>query len=164
MISNKTIAFIGAGSMAEAMISGIVNAEKIPLHQIIVSNQSNKERLQQLEKAYGINGVLKENLDFNNIDMIVLAMKPKDAEKALQSIQDLLQPHQLILSVLAGITTSFIEQHVPSGQQVIRVMPNTSSMIGESATAISSGKYTTEQNMLIANELLKSIGKVYSIP
>jgi pyrroline-5-carboxylate reductase len=164
MISNKTIAFIGAGSMAEAMISGIVNAEKIPLHQIIVSNQSNKERLQQLEKAYGINGVIKENLDFDNIDIIVLAMKPKDAEKALQSIQDLLQPHQLILSVLAGITTSFIEQYAPLGQQVIRVMPNTSSMVGESATAISTGKYTTEQNMLIANELLKSIGKVYTIP
>src|SRR4051794_10943866 len=164
MISNKTIAFIGAGSMAEAMISGIVNAEKIPLHQIIVSNRSNKERLQQLEKTYGINGVIKENLDFDNIDIIVLAMKPKDAEKALQSIQDLLQPHQLILSVLAGITTSFIEQYAPLGQQVIRVMPNTSSMVRESATAISSGKYTTEQNMLIANELLKSIGKVYTIP
>ena len=91
-------------------------------------------------------------------------MKPKDAETALQSIQDLLQPHQLILSVLAGITTSFIEQHVPLGQQVIRVMPNTSSMVRESATAISSGKYTTEQNMLMANELLEAIGKVYIIP
>ena len=75
-------------------------------------------------------------------------MKPKDAEIALQSIRDSLQSHQLILSVLAGITTSFIEQMLPPGQQVIRVMPNTSSMIGESATAISSGKYTSEQNML----------------
>lgn len=164
MIRNKTIAFIGAGSMAEAMISGIVNSEKIPLQQIIVSNRSNKERLQQLEKTYGINGVTQENLNFNNIDVIVLAMKPKDAETALQAIRDSLQPHQLILSVLAGITTSFIEQHVPSGQQVIRVMPNTSSMIGESATAISSGKYTSEQNRLIATELLESIGKVYTIP
>jgi len=164
MLNNKTIAFIGAGSMAEAMISGIVNTGKIPLNQIIVSNRSNKERLQQIEKAYGINGVVKENLDFDNIDIIVLAMKPKDAETALQSIQDLLQPHQLILSVLAGITTSFIEQNVPSGQQVIRVMPNTSSMIGESATAISSGKLTSEQNMQMTNELLESIGKVYTIP
>ncbi|MCQ6275041.1 pyrroline-5-carboxylate reductase [Bacillus sp. V3B] len=164
MLSDKNIVFIGAGSMAEAMISGIVTAGKVPLDQITVSNRSNKDRLQELEKAYGINGVIKENLNFDNIDMIVLAMKPKDAETALQSIQDSLQPHQLILSVLAGITTSFIEQHVPSGQQVIRVMPNTSSMIGESATAISSGTYTSEQNMLIANELLQSIGKVYTIP
>ena len=76
-------------------------------------------------------------------------MKPKDAKTALQSIRDSLQPHQLVLSVLAGITTSFIEQHLPSGQQVIRVMPNTSSMIGESATAISSGKHTSEQNMTL---------------
>ena len=123
---------------------------------MIVSNRSNKERLHQLEKTYGINGVTRENLNFDNIDIIVLAMKPKDAETALQSIQDLLQPQQLILSVLAGITTSFIEQHLPSGQQVIRVMPNTSSMVRESATAISSGKYTSKQNMLLAKELLEA--------
>ena len=164
MLKNKTIAFIGAGSMAEAMISGIVKSGKIPLNQIIVSNRSNNERLQQLEKAYGINGVTKENLNFDNIDMIVLAMKPKDAKTAFQSIRNSLQPHQLVLSVIAGITTSFIEDLSPSGQQVIRVMPNTSSMIGESATAISSGKHTSEQNITLSKELFECMGEVYVIP
>lgn len=164
MLNNKTIAFIGAGSMAEAMISGIVKSGKIPLDQITVSNRNNNERLQQLEKAYGINGVTKENLNLDNIDMIVLAMKPKDAKTAFQSIRNSLQPQQLVLSVLAGITTSFIEDLSPSGQQVIRVMLNTSSMIGESATAISSGKHTSEQNITLSKELFECIGEVYVIP
>jgi pyrroline-5-carboxylate reductase len=164
MLNNKTIAFIGAGSMAEAMISGIVKSGKIPLDQITVSNRNNNERLQQLEKAYGINGVTKENLNFDNIDMIVLAMKPKDTKTAFQSIRNSLQPQQLVLSVLAGITTSFIEDLSPSGQQVIRVMPNTSSMIGESVTAISSGKHTSEQNITLSKELFECIGEVYVIP
>ena len=164
MLNKKTIAFIGAGSMAEAMISGIIAAGKIPLEQIIVSNRSNKERLKQLEETYEINGVTRENLNFNNIDMIVLAMKPKDAEIALQSIRDSLQPNHVVLSVLAGVTTSFIEQNLPFAQQVIRVMPNTSSMVRESATAISSGNHTSKQNMTLAKELLESIGEVYIIP
>ncbi|WP_071394429.1 pyrroline-5-carboxylate reductase [Bacillus tuaregi] len=164
MLENKRIAFIGAGSMAEAMIAGIVQSGKIPANQIIVSNRSNRERLIQLEEAYGINGVTSDELQHCQMDMIILAMKPKDAETALQSIRDFIQPHHIILSVLAGITTSFIENFFPTGQQVIRVMPNTSSMIRESATGISSGKYTLDENMVIAEKLLESIGKVYRIP
>ena len=56
MLENKTIGFIGAGSMAEAMISGILSAGKIPNNQIIVSNHSNKERLLQLEKSMELTG------------------------------------------------------------------------------------------------------------
>ncbi|MEW9049740.1 MAG: pyrroline-5-carboxylate reductase [Neobacillus sp.] len=164
MINKKKIAFLGAGSMAEAMISGIVESGQIPQNQIYVSNRSNLERLQHLEEVYGINGLTKENLPLDKMEIIVLAMKPKDAAASLQSINHSIKPNQLILSVLAGVTTSFLEQHLPPGQQVIRVMPNTSSMIGESATAISSGANTTKQNMKIAAELLQSIGEVYVIP
>jgi pyrroline-5-carboxylate reductase len=164
MISGKIIAFLGAGSMAEAMISGMINARKVSPNQIIVSNRSNKVRLEQLEEEYGVKGVARENLNLDKVDIIILAMKPKDAEASLQSIRDLLQPHQLILSVLAGVSTNFLEQNLFHGQQIIRVMPNTSSMIGESATAISSGKHTTKLNITIAKELLQSIGEVFLIP
>ena len=164
MLATKTIAFIGAGSMAEAMISGIVNAGRIPKEQIVVSNRKNHRRLQHLKEAYGINTVPIEKLNFSGIDLIVLAMKPKDAEISLQSIKHSLLPTQLILSVLAGVSTTFLEHHLPAGQQVIRVMPNTSSMIGESATAISSGTHTTTQNLTLAKELFQCIGEVFAIP
>ena len=103
------------------------------------------------------------NYRLSRHDIIILAMKPKDAEDAIQSIAPLLQPDQLIVSVIAGLQTSYIEGLLPSGQQVIRVMPNTSSMIGESATALSSGKHTTQQNMEMAKELFQCIGKVFII-
>jgi pyrroline-5-carboxylate reductase len=164
MLGKKKIAFIGAGSMAEAMISGIVHSKKVPPKNTIVTNRSNNHRLIELQKKYGITGVNRDNLDISNFDIIVLAMKPKDAETSLISMFDTIKPNHLFLSVLAGITTSFIEKNVPLGQQVIRVMPNTSSMIGESATAISTGKHTSKQNISIAEELLQCIGEVYVIP
>ncbi|MDJ1631153.1 hypothetical protein QNN00_15835 [Bacillus velezensis] len=70
-------------------------------------------------------------------------MKPKDAEIALVALKRRIQPHQIILSVLAGITTSFIQQSLHDRQPVVRVMPNTSSMIGESATVAAFGDHVS---------------------
>ncbi|WP_110114839.1 pyrroline-5-carboxylate reductase [Bacillus sp. CGMCC 1.16541] len=163
MLKNKTVAFLGAGSMAEAMISGMVQAEKLPANQIIVTNRSNEERLHELQAKYGVKGMKREELVFDDVDVFILAMKPKDIDVALDSIKSHLKPHQLLLSVLAGISTSYMEDHLANGQQVIRVMPNTSSMMGESATAMSPGQHTAMDNVMVAKELLTCIGEVYII-
>ncbi|MCM3616142.1 pyrroline-5-carboxylate reductase [Sutcliffiella horikoshii] len=163
MLKEKVIGFIGAGSMAEAMISGIVASEIIPAKNVVVSNRSNIERLLELEDKYGVRGVMKQDLDMNELDIIILAMKPKDIEIALASLKDQLNSSQLLLSVLAGISTSYMEDGLNSGQPVIRVMPNTSSMIGESATAISAGSHVAMDHIVDTKVILETIGKVYSI-
>ncbi|MGR3764577.1 pyrroline-5-carboxylate reductase [Rossellomorea sp. NS-SX7] len=163
MLKNKTVAFLGAGNMAEAMISGTVQSGKIPKNQIIVSNRSNKEKLHDINEKYGVRTLLKDQLPFEEIDILILAMKPKDIDKALDSINHLVNKDTVIMSVLAGITTSHMEEQLPAGQSVIRVMPNTSSMLKESATAISAGRFTSEEDMKNAKELLSSIGEVYVI-
>lgn len=53
----QRIAFLGAGNMAEAMISGFIQSEKLPPDQIIVTNRSNEERLVELKLKYGIQAV-----------------------------------------------------------------------------------------------------------
>ncbi|WP_226681399.1 pyrroline-5-carboxylate reductase [Sutcliffiella horikoshii] len=163
MLKEKVIGFIGAGSMAEAMISGIVASEIIPANNVVVSNRSNIDRLMELEGKYGVRGVMKQDLNMNELDIIVLAMKPKDIETALASLKDQLNSSQLLLSVLAGVSTSYMEEGLNPGQPVIRVMPNTSSMIGESATAISAGKHVAMDHIVDTKVILETIGKVYTI-
>ncbi|APH05606.1 pyrroline-5-carboxylate reductase [Bacillus weihaiensis] len=163
MLHDKTIAFLGAGSMAEAMISGLVKSEKIPAHKIIATNRSNQERLSALEAKYGIKGIKLDSLQFDQIDVFILAMKPKDVDIALDNLKLHINSNQLILSVLAGITTTYLEQNLHNGQQVVRVMPNTSSTIGESATAISPGHETSDEQLIFTQELLGCIGEVYTI-
>ncbi|WP_339145915.1 MULTISPECIES: pyrroline-5-carboxylate reductase [unclassified Sutcliffiella] len=163
MLNEKVIGFIGAGSMAEAMISGIVASEIIPAKNVVVSNRSNIDRLMELEDKYGVRGVMKQDLNINELDIIVLAMKPKDIEIALASLKDQLNSSQLLLSVLAGVSTSYMEEGLNPGQPVIRVMPNTSSMIGESATAISAGKHVAMNHIVDTKVILETIGKVYTI-
>jgi pyrroline-5-carboxylate reductase len=163
LLINQTVAFLGAGSMAEAMIAGLVRTEKIPSKQIFVTNRSNQERLQELQQKYMITGKKIVDLDFSEIDIFILAMKPKDVERALHEIKGKVKPGQLVISVAAGISASFIEQHLPKGQPLIRIMPNTSSMIGESATAISPGQNAGPETIKLVKELLSCIGTVFVI-
>ncbi|MEZ7792057.1 pyrroline-5-carboxylate reductase [Niallia circulans] len=163
MLKDKTVAFLGAGSMAEAMIAGAIQARKLSSNQIIVTNNRNSLRLQELASKYGVRTVPKEQLPYKDIDLFILAMKPKGASEALFSLKERLEPEQVVISILAGITTGFMEDHLQEGQQVIRVMPNTSSMVQQSATAVTSGQFTRAENVEVVKELLQAMGKVFVI-
>ncbi|MDR7072340.1 pyrroline-5-carboxylate reductase [Fictibacillus barbaricus] len=160
MLKYRNITFIGAGSMAEAMISGLINKEGIAPNQITAANHSNIQRRIELIDKYEINAVSFDEVSLNNTDMIILAVKPKQAELVLQQLKPNLQDHHIILSVLAGISTGFMEEIITKELPVIRVMPNTSSMIGESITGISAGKYVNKDHLDLAQELSEAIGKV----
>jgi pyrroline-5-carboxylate reductase len=163
MLREKTVAFLGAGSMAESMISGIVQVGIIPAENIYVTNRSNQLRLEELNHVYGVNAVDQNALPYEEIDLFILAMKPQGAADALRALKDKVRADQVVISVLAGISTTFMEDHLSMNQQVVRVMPNTSSMIQESATALSPGRHTAVDNVLAVKELLSCMGKVFLI-
>ncbi|GGE43946.1 pyrroline-5-carboxylate reductase 1 [Pullulanibacillus camelliae] len=158
---NGNIVFFGAGSMAEAMIAGMVASGTIPLEQIQVTNKSNPERLNALKEKYNIQITPREALELQSADLLILAMKPKDIEDALDRLKDQLMPHHVVISLLAGISTAFIEKRLGNHTRVIRVMPNTSSTIGESATAMATGQFVSNEDKQKVEELLKACGAVY---
>lgn len=155
---NKKIAFIGAGSMAEAIISGIVKAETLQEEQIVVTNKDNRERINRLQQKYQIESIMDKQKVTDNADIIILATKPYDLEAAIYSVRPYIKSNQLIISVLAGISTDYITSLVGNDAPVIRAMPNTSASIGHSATAISAGKYATDNHVQEAEALFKTIG------
>ncbi|PKR85577.1 pyrroline-5-carboxylate reductase [Heyndrickxia camelliae] len=160
MMMNQSIAFLGAGPMAEAILSGLINKQIIPAHQIYVKNHSNKDRLYELQKKYKIQ---IDSFDLEKVDIIVLAMQPKNLEQALQSIKNKISANQLIVSIVTSVNTGFIEDHLGGKPQIIRVMPNTPSMVGESATALSSGTYPSNHSVGLAMEIFRGIGEVFQI-
>src|SRR3954471_24492932 len=99
----KKIAIIGAGSMAEAFISGILENKLIDRSNIWVTNHANKERLANLESQYGISCTYDLNTLFEGADIVMLAMKPKDAASAIDYIRKHLTDQMLVVSVLAGV-------------------------------------------------------------
>ncbi|MEH7383067.1 pyrroline-5-carboxylate reductase ProI [Bacillus sp. JJ1533] len=163
MEMKQNIVFVGAGSMAEAMISGMLQKELFLPGQISVMNRSNHSRLEELNNTYGvkISQNIKETI--KNAGIIILAIKPKDVAEAVLAIKDFVTEKQLIISVLAGVATTTITDLLNKEVAVVRAMPNTSAAIGKSATALSVGMYANENHLLIARQLFETIGIVTTV-
>jgi len=154
----KKIAIIGAGSMAEALISGIIENELIDKKHIWVTNHGNKNRLQLLEERYGISSTYELNTLFEGADIVMLAMKPKDAESAVDKIREYLTEDMLIVSVLAGVSMSTIETLARKPLSIARSMPNTSAAVGKSATAIAVNERVTAEQLETIKSLFETVG------
>lgn len=154
----KKIAFIGAGSMAEAFISGILENSLIDRKNVWVTNNSNEERLKRLSDTYGVRTTYDLNELFAGADIVILSMKPKDAATAIQYIREYLTERMLVVSVLAGVSMSTIETLARLPIAVVRAMPNTSAAVGKSATAVAVNERVTPQQIELMKDLFGTVG------
>lgn len=152
------ISIIGAGSMAEAMISGMVSNNVVKSGQIYVTNRSENSKLSYLNQKYGVQITYNLQDLFHLTNIVILAVKPKDAKEVLQKISSYLQPDTLIISVIAGVSISTIENILNIHAPIIRAMPNTSAAIGLSATAIAKNSLVNNDHLNLALSLLSAIG------
>ena len=158
---SEQICFIGAGSMAEAIIRGLIEQKTALPSQICVVNRQNRDRLAELHDRYGIAAPQAEEDKLNAVqqaDVIVLAMKPKDASAAIRDIGKLFKEKQLIVSVIAGLSIRTIANLMEAKPPIVRTMPNTSSTIGEGVTGISFSAHVTEEQRQTALSIFNSIG------
>src|SRR5699024_7240518 len=107
----------------------------------------NEVRLQELHDKYEVTPIVDKQEVVTDAEVIVLSMKPKDLQSALDEIIPYLVPGQLIISVIAGIEEAHIRALIGKNIPIIRTMPNTSAMIGASATGIAQGKYKRQIHM-----------------
>jgi pyrroline-5-carboxylate reductase len=160
----KKLVFIGAGSMAEAMISGIIENKLLNSKNIWVTNKANKEKLSVLHQQYGVTGSYDLNKLFTDADAVVLAMKPKDAATAISEIRNYLSDDVLIISVLAGISINTIEVQAGKQLAIARAMPNTSAAVGKSATGIAVNNSVSTSQMEAIKQLFETIGFAAFVP
>ncbi|WP_442594731.1 pyrroline-5-carboxylate reductase [Neobacillus sp. D3-1R] len=154
----KKIAIIGAGSMAEALISGMISNHFIDSKNIWVTNRSNQERLQELESKYQISTTYSLKELTTEVDIIILAMKPKDAGIALEGLKDFLTENTLLVSVLAGVSIQTIQKLVGTSNSIVRAMPNTSATIGMSATGLAFNEKATQKQIHLVDTMFNTIG------
>jgi pyrroline-5-carboxylate reductase len=154
-------AIIGAGVMGETLLSGLVRAGR-RVDQLMVG-EKRAERARELEDRYGV-AVVSNREAAAKADTVALVVKPQDMADVLAEIAPDLRAGQLLVSLAAGITTSFIESRVPAGVAVVRVMPNTPALVDEGMAAIAPGSHCDESHLAEAESLMASTGKVLRIP
>jgi pyrroline-5-carboxylate reductase len=151
------IAFIGAGNMNSAIISGLIKNGYNP-ENIIVSNPSEAKR-STLAKQLGIHQTADNEHATNFADVIVLGVKPHFITEVCEKIGKNIDVSQkCFISVAAGCTIAQIEQALGQQCAVIRTMPNTPAQLGHGVTGIFASTQVSEQQKLFTQSLMSSVG------
>ena len=158
MFENKKIAVIGAGKLGEALISGMIDAGIVRKEQFIAT-AAHRERIDHIGKKLGIATTLSNGEAVRQSRLVLLCVKPQTAEEVLRQITDDLTPDHLVISVVASVTTRFIENILDKPVPVIRTMPNTPCLIKKGMTAIAPGKHATADQVLQARKIFDAIGR-----
>ena len=163
-IRTVSVGFLGAGRMATALARGFCNGE-LSASRIMAVDPYPQARA-DFKNSIGDGVVVchAPATDFFQTDVLILAVKPQVIREALSQLTERLRPEQLIVSIAAGIRLSQLEDQLPAGTRVIRVMPNTPCLIGAGASGISAGSHATTADLDLVSELLESVGIVEAIP
>jgi pyrroline-5-carboxylate reductase len=161
-MTERRAAFLGGGKMGEALISGLIRSGGRSAEELMVSCRR-EERAQELAGKYGVHATLNNADGVAWADTLVLTVKPQDIERLLGQIGRV-RPDQLVISFAAGVRTSFVEKHLPTGVPVVRVMSNVPVMVDEAMSVVSAGSHALDKHLSVAEELLSYVGKVLRLP
>ncbi len=157
MSLGKTIAFLGAGNMAEALVKGLLRAHVAVPSEILCTDRR-LERGGELTHKYGVR-FQKDNLEaVREAAIVVLSVKPQAMNKLLMEIRPALDQSKLVISIAAGVPIEAIERQVGHGVRIIRCMPNTPALVGAGATALAPGEHATEADLAQAKALFEAVG------
>ena len=156
-LKNKTIAFLGAGNMGEALIRGLLAAKTVMPSRIVAADVR-PERLGELAKAYGIRTTDDNAKAVAEADIVLLAVKPQQMSAVLAPLKSANADRKLFISIVAGVTTARIEGELGGKTRVVRVMPNTPALVGAGAAALAKGANATDDDLATAESILKAVG------
>ena len=150
------IAIVGVGVMGETILSGLLRAGWPVDGLIAVDHRA--DRIDEIASHYGVRTTsLPEAAAQATTVMVVV--KPNDARGVLAEIGAAMRPGTLVVSLCAGLTTAQLEERLPVGTPVVRVMPNTPAQVSEGMSAISAGGAATPEHLRRATELMSAVGK-----
>jgi pyrroline-5-carboxylate reductase len=155
-LSNRTIATVGSGVMAEAMIAGLLRGELVEPGRVVASHPRS-ERREHLSREYGIRTVAGNIDAIADADVILFAIKPQMLGRVGREIGPHLRRGQLVLSVIAGATTRALTGTL-GHDQVIRAMPNTPARLGKGMTVWYATPETSPDQRVQAAALLGALG------
>jgi len=159
MLKEK-IGFIGGGKMGEALIKGVLRA-KLSSSDKIIASDVDKKRCQILEEETGIRTAHENKKITSASDVIILAVKPNVMGSILEELKGDITPEHLVVSIAAGIPLSFIESFLNKDCRVVRVMPNTPCLVGETAAGYALGKNATRNDGELVGQILNAVGKSF---
>lgn len=161
LLKSMKIGFIGAGNMTQALVKGMVESKEIKPDHILVSNRT-EGKLLKLSEQFHVQTRSHNQEIIAECDVVILAVKPQDFSTALEGLTGNFNEHQIIISLAAGIPFDSLEKQIPSGR-LVRLMPNTPSLIGRGVIGFMSLDETDEFVTSLMEDLFGSLGYVLEV-
>jgi pyrroline-5-carboxylate reductase len=155
-LAGRSIATVGSGVMAEAIIAGLLRGQLVSAGSIVASHPR-ADRRESLERAHGIRTVESNAAAVEGADIVLLGIKPQMLARVGREVRGRLRPGQLVISVLAGATTRALAGHL-GHREVVRSMPNTPAQLGKGVTVWYATPETSAEQREQAATLLSALG------
>lgn len=161
------IAIIGGGNMGEALLAGLLAAGR-PVKDLVVAERYG-ERARELSEKYSV--LVTSVADaVENAAMVIVAVKPQDVDSVIEefaknvtdSSRD--SAEQVLVTIVAGLTTEYVESKLPAGAAVVRVMPNTPVKVGAGASALAKGRFASNEQVNDVAALFECVGTAAIVP
>jgi pyrroline-5-carboxylate reductase len=156
---DKHIAILGAGNMGSALMKGIINAKLTPPRKIILCDVD-QNKLQILMTEWKVRSTLDLKEAVKTSDILLLCVKPQTVSKVLGVIKESIRPDHLLISIVAGVRITFIQQMIETKLGIVRTMPNIAATVDEGAAAIAFGEHVTAEQQKIAEAIFEAVGDV----
>lgn len=154
------VVVVGGGVMGGAIASGLV---RDGWRQVVVVEAMPARRAELAAEA-GLTVVGEWGQVATAAEVVVLAVKPKDAGAALDELAPSLGSGTMVLSVCAGVTLAALAAHLPDATPIVRVMPNTPAQIGLGMAVLSPNPAVSDQQLDLASRLMAAVGEVITLP
>ena len=149
------LAVVGAGAMGEALLAGWLASGWGADDVVIVDAFA--PRVQELESRHGVRGVTMA--EAAAATTIVLAVKPQQVSNVLATLSRSIGADTVVVCIAAGVTLEQLADGLPEGQSVVRVMPNTPSLVGEGMAGVVAGTHATAEQRDDVVGLFEAVGK-----
>ncbi len=156
-MEQRTISFIGAGNMARSIISGLISSG-YSAKKIIATGPSADKR-QHLQQCYGVNTTADNHAAVVDSDVVVLAVKPQMMEQVCAEFADINFDNKLVISIAAGINVKRLQQMIGHKVDLVRVMPNTPSLIGKGMSGLYADSRVNNNDKQFAGDLMAAVGE-----
>ena len=156
------IAIVGGGNMGEALLAGLLAAGR-PARDIVVAERY-PQRARQLADRYSV--LVTSVADaVEHAGVVIVAVKPQDVDSVVEEFAKSVTAakdgtERVLVTIVAGLTTAYLESKLPAGAPVVRVMPNTPAKVGAGASGLAKGRFATSEQVAEVTALFECVGTV----
>jgi pyrroline-5-carboxylate reductase len=159
-LSERRIAFLGGGAMAEALIGGLLAAGVRPTD--VCASDPDPARRKHLEERHGIETTAENAQAVGERDVVVVAVKPGVVPQALAAAQGA-GGDPLWISIAAGVSLDDLEDALSADARIVRAMPNTPALVGAGATVFCGNARVSAEDTSLARALFQSVGTAFTL-